>query len=433
MGAILALACKDLLQLVRDRGNLFFTVAFPIGFAVLFGFIFGGGGERGKIRLLVVDLDASAISQRFVQDLRDDGSFEVGLATGRDEGVAQVRSGKAAGLLVLPQGFGEASRDLFSGRGATIEGVIDPARSAERGLLEGKLMELGFRQLSRSFGDTNSALDMISRGRRVVDQSSDLSPAERLLFSGVFGSVENLVRGGALEGGAAASGDGASAGGGMADFRPITLQLEELRDDSARPRSSFEVSFPQGLVWAMMGCVTGFGAALGQERSRGTLTRLTLAPVTKGVILAGKALACFVTCLLVQGLLLTIGAVALGVRVSEPATLLLAMLCGALAFTGMTMLVAGLARSESGAAGAGRAVVLVLAMIGGGTIPVFFMPKFMQTIANVSPFTWSTLAVEGGLWRSMSPLEAMLPLGVLVLVGVVTGVLGVMLMRWQSA
>jgi hypothetical protein len=33
----------------------------------------------------------------------------------------------------------------------------------------------------------------------------------------------------------------------------------------------------------------------------------------------------------------------------------------------------------------------------------------------------------------MSPIEALLPLVVLVVVGIVTGVLGVMLMRWQSA
>ncbi len=41
--AIVALAKKDLLLLVRDKAGLFFALGFPLVMAVFFGTIFGGG------------------------------------------------------------------------------------------------------------------------------------------------------------------------------------------------------------------------------------------------------------------------------------------------------------------------------------------------------------------------------------------------------
>ena len=57
--------------------------------------------------------------------------------------------------------------------------------------------------------------------------------------------------------------------------------------------------------------------------------------------------------------------------------------------------------------------------IGGGSIPLFFMPKLMQQISSVSPFKWATIAIENGLWRAEGWDAMFLPGGVLLAIGLV--------------
>ena len=71
MNPVITLALKDLKLLVRDKPSLFFSVGFPLIFAVFFGTIFsagnGGGGER--IPIALVDEDRSERSRALVESL----------------------------------------------------------------------------------------------------------------------------------------------------------------------------------------------------------------------------------------------------------------------------------------------------------------------------------------------------------------------------
>jgi len=210
---------------------------------------------------------------------------------------------------------------------------------------------------------------------------------------------------------------------GFGGWRPIDVAITELKAELDRPRSSWEISFPQGIVWALMGCVAGFGVSLNAERARGTMVRLTTAPITRRQVLAGKALACFIACLATQVLLILLavgvfGAIFGKFSVGNPLMLGAAMLLSALGFTGLMMLLAGVTRTEAAASGLGRGVIILLAMIGGGTVPLFFLPAWVQTLSNVSPFKWVTLAVEGAVWRGFTWGDFALPALVLVGFGV---------------
>jgi len=174
--------------------------------------------------------------------------------------------------------------------------------------------------------------------------------------------------------------------------------------------------------------VMAFGVSLVQERRRGTLLRLRVAPISKDQILLGKAAACFVSCALVQVILLVVARL-MGVKIGHPAIMAAAVLASSIGFTGVMMLLAGLSRSEGAAQGLGRALLLVLALIGGGSIPLFFMPKLMQQISSVSPFKWATIAIENGLWRAEGWDAMILPGGVLVTIGVAGFLVGRAAMR----
>ncbi len=57
-------------------------------------------------------------------------------------------------------------------------------------------------------------------------------------------------------------------------------------------------------------------------------------------------------------------------------------------------------------------------------VPLFIMPPWMTTAANVSPVKWAVLAFEGAIWRGFSAAEMLLPCGILPAVGAVCFAIG---------
>ena len=180
------------------------------------------------------------------------------------------------------------------------------------------------------------------------------------------------------------------------------------------PSNSFDITFPQGVIWGLIGCVMTFGISL-VERTHGTLVRLRMAPLTRPQILGGKAIACFASMMLIELMLLGV-ALTLGVRPSSYAILVLAGVSSAVCVVGFMMLVASFGKTEQGASGAASA--LMMPLLGGAMVPQFIMPQWMQTLGMASPVRWALLAIEGGVWRNFSVAEMVLPCGILIAVGV---------------
>lgn len=435
MSALIAIATKDLRLLARDRGDLFFTFVFPLLFAIFFGVVFGGGsdGARSKMSIGLVNLDGRPASVKFAADLSADAALDVRTFASRQDAESKVRLGHVTAAVVISSDFQDQADGLFSGRTLEVEAVRDPARSAEAGLLEGKLNQVAFRQFDSLMRDRERMRKAMDSARSAVLANQSIDPARRLMFTAFFGALDSLTADLNRSESTGGPADGnAGTPPGAFNFQPVRVSMTALAMQRAMPPSSYTVSFPQGIVWGLMGCVMSFGISLVGEKRRGTLVRLTTSPISRSHILLAKALACFVACLIVQGLLLLTGYLAFRVQPANPGMTLAAIVCSAIGFTGIMMILAGAARSEGTAAGAGRAIVLILAMIGGGTIPLFFMPPFMQTLANISPFTWSTRALDLGLWRGQSPDELLLPCAVLISMGAVGYFIGARLFRWAD-
>ena len=157
-----------------------------------------------------------------------------------------------------------------------------------------------------------------------------------------------------------------------------------------------------------------------------------MAPLAPGTLLAGKALAAFMTLLTVQVLVLGIGITFCGVRVSSWAMLAAAVVALAITFVGLMMFISTLGRTEQTVSGAGWALLLPLSMVGGGMVPLFVMPAWMQKLGNFSPVKWGILALEGATWRSFSPAEMLLPCAILVLFGAAAFTAGAWILRAEA-
>jgi ABC-2 type transport system permease protein len=198
---------------------------------------------------------------------------------------------------------------------------------------------------------------------------------------------------------------------------------------AGQPRSGFEVTFIQGMLWGIIGCTMTFAVNLVTERTRGTFVRLQMAPMTNLQILAGKALSCFISLTFVLSALLAIGVIGFGVQVDSPVLLAVAMLCAIFGFVGVMMLVASLGRSEEATSGAGWAVLMPMAMLGGAMVPIMAMPRWMLTASQVSPIKWAAIAFEGAIWRGFTTGQMLMPCALLIALGLTTLAVGARSLR----
>ncbi len=106
MNTFLTLTAANVKSYVRDRSALFWTLAFPIVFIVLFGAIFSGGG--GKLPVALVDNDGTAASQGLASMAQLADVFDLKTGQTEDEAVASMKGGTVRAVLVLPKGFGDA-------------------------------------------------------------------------------------------------------------------------------------------------------------------------------------------------------------------------------------------------------------------------------------------------------------------------------------
>jgi ABC-2 type transport system permease protein len=222
---------------------------------------------------------------------------------------------------------------------------------------------------------------------------------------------------------------GTNGRSGMANWQPLEITTKDTSVEQQGPRNSFDITFPQGILWGIIGCCMTFGIGIVSERTHGTMVRLQMSPLTRMHLLAGKALACFASILAVEALLFAFGRLCFHVRPASWGLLVLAGLATAIAFVGIMMLTSTLGKTEQAAAGAGWAVMMPLSMFGGGMVPLMFMPGWMAVVSNFSPVKWALLAMEGAIWRGFSLREMLFPCALLIGIGIVCFAVGVRTFR----
>ncbi len=381
---VTTIAVNDIRLLLRDKGGAFVTFVFPLAYCIFFGLIFATHNTSPRaIDIVIVDEDHNQQSEEFVELLKQSGAVELKMAS-REQAMEQVRRGNHAAYVVITEGFGKASQNVRTDDRPKIEIGLDPSRKAESEVVKGLISKYAFEFF---YSHIN---------KRLV---GDVPDNQHEAWSG---------------------------------FTPVEIETTEIVQTRTGPSSSYDISFPQGIIWGVLGCCASFGISLVNERTTGTLSRLLVAPITRTDILAGKALACFSSTLLLGTVLFVVGMVAFNVNPQAPFHLAISLLAISTAFVGIMMFISILGKTERAVSGIGWAVLLSMAMLGGGMVPRFFMPHWMQTLSTISPVSWAILAMEGAVWRGFSTSEMLLPWSVLAGVGLLFFVIGVRGFSWPD-
>ena len=426
MRTIVAMAAKDIRILLRDKLGFFFTAFFPLMMAIFFGAMFANL-SRGpaSIPVALVDEDRTSGSERFVARLETAEAIDLDRIP-REQAVDRVRRGQTAVMVTLGPGFGAALDNPFRIT-PEVELGVDPTQFAASGMVRGILLEAAAAELQAFMGDPARIQATNEQNSRLIEQFAPPSPArdDLLAFIDLSSRVPALVGQLGL--------DGAATGAlGGAFGPPLEVEQTEVRAERRGPTNSYATSFAQALLWVLIGGSVSFSMSIAIERGRGTLMRLLVSPITTRHLLAAKGLACLATTLFTSSALITLGITVFGVRPTSYSLLALALVCGSICFCGIMMALSVVGRTEQAAAGVGWGIALPFSMLGGGMVPLFLMPEWMQRLANISPMKWALVAYEGAIWRGFSLNEMLLPCAVLVTIGVAAFTIGANRLRWET-
>lgn len=314
-------------------------------------------------------------------------------------------------VVVVDESRGAAAAHLRQGLASStrIETTLAAAEEAER--LVRQARAIAYLKLPRNFGSPGAAASMPELG---------FDPARRLEVAYIEQFVARTIDARTIDGRK-----------NQSTSRP-SLSFRRTEVTGQLSPGASNIVFPSAVLWALIGCAACFAISLVAERTGGTYVRLRASPLTRHDLLLGKALACLIASLGVTTLLTLLGAVFFGVQIASVPKLVLALLATSLCFVGITMALSVFGKSEQAVAGAGWATLLVMAMLGGGMVPLSLMPEWLTELSHISPVKWGILALEGASWRTFSFGELALPCAVLLAIGAVSFLAGVLVMRRQD-
>lgn len=215
----------------------------------------------------------------------------------------------------------------------------------------------------------------------------------------------------------------------------------ESAADAVRVRSSWAVeraipsgyyqSIPGNLVMFVLISTMTYGAGLlATERHKGILRRLGTSPLTRGEVIAGKALGRAAIALVQVGVFLVIGIAVFRIDWGRsPAGLAAVLGVFVLTAAAMGLLSGAWFRSAEAAAGMGIVLVLSMSALGGCWWPAEVVPDWLRLAGYAFPTAWAMRGLHELISWGGGLRDVLLPCGILALYGLGAGLLATRLLR----
>jgi ABC-2 type transport system permease protein len=372
---------KDLLDFWKAKMLVAFFMIMPILFMSMFGFMFPQTGESnpfsGKVStpyknapigIVLEDqgLFALQVADQFREMSSSTGLFKVQDFASFESAREQIVSGNLKGVVVIPVGFTEA---FNSQRQATVIITVD---------------------------DTNPQIASIiySEAALILKAISDG------LSVSLIAKMDNGVDPSFVS-------------------KPISV---ENRDLIAGTANTFQFLAPGFIaLTAVMGVLSGLGAAISREKEQGTMDGLMVAPVSRYSIVVGKILAQTVRGLIQGFMILIISMFLFGVRVyGNPLLMMLVMLLGVASFSGIGIIVTSMAAEQETAQMMMMMLQFPMMFLCGIVFPIEQLPIWLQAVGKLLPLYYAADALRKIMVLNASFSQVFLDIGVLGIYSVVT-------------
>jgi ABC-2 type transport system permease protein len=393
----LHIAFKDLMLMLKDRGQMLTLFLVPIGFILAFSAAFAAGQqlEEQVIVVPVINLDAGGeMSTLLLEQLNDDR----GLQTedyDQAQAAADLQDETIKLALTIPTGF---SADVQAGKQTTLRLAYGPAASesevqAVRLVVDGIASDLSL--------ETQLVGGLSQMGAMMGD-----APAEVRIFTAerIATQAENQFE--------------------RAKTAPLLALSAKWPDQITQGREDFNPSsFGVAGFAIMFAFLTAQATAssIFEERKEGTFRRLLAAPLGKWELLIGKMLPNFVLAILQMVVIVAASMILLPLVGQEaptlgnsPLGLALITILVAVCSTTLGVLLGAVCRTESQVGGISSLFLWVAGMVGGAFIPAFVLGDVLNTIGKVVPHYWAMQAYNDLMLRGGGVAEILPELGILV-------------------
>jgi len=214
---------------------------------------------------------------------------------------------------------------------------------------------------------------------------------------------------------------------------PYTTHEEAMTVRTGVPYNGFAHSFAgMGVQFLLFACIDlAIGMLL--ERQQGLWKRLRAAPLSRGLLLAGKGTSGALIALMSLGATFGFGMAVFGIRI-EGSGIAFVAVCVATAVMASSfgLLIAALGKTPQATRGVAILAVLLMVMLGGAWVPAFVFPAWLQKVTLAIPARWAVDGLDATTWRGASLLATLPTIGVLLAFASLFGALAVARFRWEA-
>jgi ABC-2 type transport system permease protein len=123
---------SNLKMLVRNRQQLFWSLAFPLIFTVIFGFFFGSGSSSAGTVALVKQSNSN-VANTLSDGITQTDLFKVKTYATEDEARTQLKKNQVTAIVVIPTLFGEQSANGTT----TVNIISNPSNAQSNSIING--------------------------------------------------------------------------------------------------------------------------------------------------------------------------------------------------------------------------------------------------------------------------------------------------------
>jgi len=368
MNSIIGIAVKDIKTFFRERGTVFWTIAFPIMILLLFTAIFGREIPfNANIGIVDYEKDSMGITAGIVSGLNKTGLFTILTFNDTNKALSELNATNVRAVLTIPQNF---TQNLFLGK-ANVSLIVDGTNPDVSRLISDATKTFFTEYYEQFYYQTYG-----------VNYTAPITVNEEVAVIGQkVGYKENIIPG--------------------------------------------MLTYP--LLFSSMVVSTG---AIVFEREKGTLKKIRAAPIHAINMLMGKTLAALVQTGISIFIMATLAFVLLAPKLTWNISLLIPIFfLGSMNGIALGLIISCIGRAPQEASNAATTIAIVLQFFTGMYFPVEYLPPFMQQMGRLIPMTYAAQALRDIMIRNATISDLIMPMATLAFSAVILYAVGVLLYR----
>jgi ABC-2 type transport system permease protein len=360
----------SLRSFLRDKSTIFWTLAFPTVLILLFGAIFSQSSMKYDLYVQNQDLsdgEATYWSSNFISVLNSTSAFNIRMVDASINGTDYALANRLSTLLVIPSGFNTSANLALYTHGATTANIT-----------------------------------------LVYDQSTSSAPVVQSIVMSIIDKLNfELSRG---------------------------IEYLTVQDFTIAPqRFGFIDFFIPGVIGmtAMTTSIFTSVSISARFKQNGIFHKLATTPLKRYEWILSRTIYNVLISYLGMAVMILMGMVIFGMKMSLDAVSLLMVAMASLMFTGIGMIIARFVKDPDGADAAANVITFPMMFLSGTFFQLSQMPQFLQTIAQVLPLTY----VSEGLRAAMifgQTQQAIVNTALITVLGIASIIVGSLITKWEE-